>query len=85
MNIFYATQRPLIAETRVKIVVRGNTKFLERISKKISSVHILPLNGDSIEVKLEYPTYKSASRACKNFAKNKQIISVELSMNKAYK
>lgn len=85
MSIFWATKRVMITDVKVKIIVHGNTRFLERISKKLCSVHILPMNGNTIEVELQYPNYKSASRACRNFSKNKQIWSVTLIMHKDYK
>jgi len=85
MNIFWATKRILITDVRVNLIVHGDTKFLEKIAKKLCSVRILPTLGDGVEVELQYPNYKSASIACRNFAKNKQISYVQIKMDKGYK
>lgn len=86
MNIFYATSRRILfSEVKVKLEVHGDTDFLKRIAKRLCTVHVLPLLVDAVEVELVYPNYRSATRACKNFVKNKQIISIDLVMHKAYK
>jgi hypothetical protein len=87
MNTFYTSKRILFAEVKVKLEIHGNTDFLKRIAiaKRLCSVYVVPLLADTVQVELVYPNYKSASRACKNFAKNKQISSIDLTMHRAYK
>lgn len=85
-GVFYGTKKILMSDVKVTLVVENDSKYLKRIQKKISSVSYLPLHyANVVEITLQYPNYKSASAACRNFKKNPRIFEVSLNAFRSFK
>lgn len=75
-----------MTDFKVYIIVENDRKYFKKIEHRVCSIAHLPLYSTNvIELELNYPNYRSASAACRNFRKNPRIFEVSLKAQKDYK